>query len=433
MKKLLALLLALVMAFSVVCAGAEESELDAKLNEFFVNLINLNDHDVSMTMNYQGQAFNVKVGQTEKGFNALLDPLGGLMVGQDAAYLNFGGNTMAVKYETVTNVFKTMFSSAQASGGLSGLDFEKLSNAVMVLVSRSFGFIGGAMQAVNTEAIEGGTRMTFNAEALVNAINGFMDSLAADESAKNAINDLTGVLGMVGLQMDADQLFAAWDANKEMIGQLIKSLEITVDMLEDGKYEATVLIHAEPVVKILSVGSADAATGAFENTTTVAAEGEEPIMTAVLSFKDGVTEVNVSAPNMLLSEKIVTDAEKLISFDYNLNASGMAVEMHYTDDKFSGSFGELSFTCEAVAKEATREVFQVTLNNAGTEISGQVVIALEENVLTVSSDLEGMAFDVSLAAVEKGEYPDYAADENLQWVDENMLMSLFSSSMSMIQ
>ncbi len=433
MRKLSALILAVMMVFSATVAGAET--FNDNLDAFMTNLMKLDEHDAALTASMDGGTYVLQIGKNDQGLNADLAmsmedtkySVGSLMVAQDAAYLEMMGSTMAVKYDVLSSLTGASGEAAEGETGnpLAGLDFEALSMGASTALSYGMSFLQEAMGTLKGEEIEGGTHFTVDTAALATVVDNTVSTILQDESVKQMWESLAPVMGMNGMNMSFEDLAAQWEENKAGVLSAIQNLNGYLNVMEDGSMEGLVQFGGEQNVE-MAFNMAQGENG-FEFNATLAQSGQDPAVKLHAAIGPDTLNVQAEAPNATMNLNAQMQDGAVASLEFTASSEGSDFSLTYSGNKITVAAADTTVELELVEMTETKAVCSIKIQNGENVQEGTVTAELHEDSLDVVLDLGGNAITATVSAVEKGEYKDLSQNEDIMWITPEMMMQMAGS------
>lgn len=426
MKKLLALIVAGLMLFSLSFAVAEDTFEDNL--KTFLSGLNPDEEDVLLTVDAAGQSIVLRLGTDAAGVHGSAElagtPVGEAMITSDAAYVTAMGQGLKVQYATVANFAKSM--ASQLFGELN-LSMEQLQQDAQMLVMKVFPYMESFVKAVATEEVENGTKMTVNGEALADAVTGTFGGLLADEEVKACLDRYLPFLKSAGIEVTASDLQNQWDTSAEQIKQVLASSETFLTMYNDNTYDFEMLFAngSDSKAGIISKGTV---AENVDTLTTIGTVGEEPEVTFVFKAQDNTIVYDMKSEEISMNEQIIMDGDQIKSIDYVLTSEGSPmVEMHYSEGHLVISGDGLSMVGEVTVKEPKHLEALLTMTQGSDVQIMNITVDIQDDALVCTMAVGEEKVVATLAAAEKTEWNDLSQNEGMMEITEEMLSTMIPS------
>ena len=238
MKKFLAMMLALMMALSISAVSFGEAAEAYEYTNFeehlnaFLNKLELQTKDLYLAAAVGEQTYNLLVGMNENGVINVMagqnqQEIGTLQIDNEAAYLEYQGSSMALRYDTVQSFIQNLPQKLMNYARQFGIDPQQVMADVQTLAALAQKITEKIMPAFQQSQDGDIITMTMDSEAYSGLFAEAIDELLADASFQDI---LSRYLPLFGGQFDAEQTIAAWQSSRAQIVELVKTWKMTVTM-----------------------------------------------------------------------------------------------------------------------------------------------------------------------------------------------------------
>ena len=486
MKKILALLMALVMALSLSAASlGEAAEVAAEKPVYtnfqehvqaFLGSINIQENDLFVAVNAGEQTLQALLGVDETGTINLMagmdgETLGILQADTEAAYLSYQGSVMALSYETVRSFVANLPQKLLGYLAQLGIDPQQLMADAQTLVSALQTAAMKLMPCLE-QSVDGSVMtITVNGETFGELLGQAIDDLLADASIADIINRYAT---LTGAQITGEQLAQAWTAYRAPVVAIAKTLQgkLVVDQ-ESGDFSMDCSLDPAEGVKI-TMNIVGKATDKAMNMdcVLVATNGEEEYRVELsqtqeknsfwLDYPTKVTQHEVVYQNgqeIMTSDMSLELSDSGMPVSFLMTMSQMGQEMarvQYADNTFcvymQGAevlYVQVLENFVTVRIQGTEIVAKVTENDGdhmtveetitsnGTTMVMHMIYAILENegteYLQITADQNGeVAMTMQLFETEKQPFALLKDDASLNWVTEDMLNGLLDQAVAQL-
>ena len=479
MKKIIALLLSLIMAFSVsaIALGEEAAQAEASYANFgehlqaFLSKLNAVENDIYLTAQANDQLYQVLAGTNEDGVVNIMvgnnnQPLGTLQIDKEAAYLTYQGSSMAIRFDTVQNFITNLPEKLNGYLKNMGIDVQQIIADVQQLAVPLQNLATKLAPAIVTTEEDGVMTMTLNNEALgdllVEGISEFLNDAT--------IAEIYGHYAPMFNGPAFEEIIAAWNQNSDQVKQLAQMLQF---QLTFNKTTQEFSVTCSFTVAEDQYFKADY-NGTFEDRTmvingTVALKTNDMDMSYVISEKVEKNSLWLDIPTSITAQETIymngtefgtidvifelDDFGTPKQFKISANIQGQDVLISYADSEFvmtvgtqevlyaaykDGVFtlrtnaGQMALTAREFESDANHVIYEVKFSQYGTERTAYATCQILENegkeyfemLLTSEGQLGAV---VQLRQTEKQAFPLIKDDPALNWITEEQLNGLLDS------
>ncbi len=480
MKKILAVILALMMTLSVSAASLGEAAEAYEYNSFvehlnaFLSGIKLQEKDLYFAAAAGEQTYNLLVGMNENGVVNVMagqnqQEIGTLQIDNEAAYLEYNGSSMALRFDTVQSFIQNLPQKLLGYVKQLGIDPQQLMTDVQTLAALGQKFMEKIMPAVQQTQEGDVITITLDSENYANLYAEAIDELLADASFQDI---LARYLPLFGAQADAEQISAGWQSVREQIVELVKTWKLTAtvnqatgeitmnadfSMPENSKMllEANGLVtdKVTNINYVVTMTSADTEIMKYEITanmekTSAWIDYPTKVSEHVALYQNGqeamTMDINFAMSDFGMPESFLMTmaqaGQEIVRMQYADGAFAMysqgqeVVFIQYKDDVFTLRAPNGEMTLRKSEEDADHITYELTLNQYGTTNVAYITCSiLKDDNGAEYLQLDAKSGDVTglisqMIQTEKQAFSLIKDQEALNWITEDQLNGLLDQS-----